>query len=516
MKEKVMILSLFICLFSKANIVHSYQSKATTSPDSKPNIVIIYSDDQGWGDVGYHGYNDVYTPNIDKLAKQGTQFSQAYVSASVCGPSRAGLISGVHQQKFGFYGNGENTHIPTSQPTIFERVKAHGYTTGAVGKWHIGDDEGHPLKRGTDFYYGFLNGAHDYYKSSNEPQAKKSLAPIYRNYEKEPPIQESNGYLTEMFTNEAVSFIDRSADKPFLLYLAYNAVHHPWDVPQKYLERLKHLKTDKERKLFAGMLLAMDDGVGAVLQSLKRNGVDENTLVFFMSDNGSPRGQGLVPPKKKKRGQTVMSSPGPFNGFKGDTYEGGIRVPFVMRWPNKIPENQTYAQPVLNLDIVKTTLAAIGMKESKKGLPLDGIDLLPYITNKNKADLTRVMYWRRDEDYAIRDGKWKLTFNDESGPKTIQLFDLENDIEEFHDLSRQFPKIAQQLQNKFDQWDSSLPDNAFGKTANNRNSGYPEGNIKNVIKFNDIQSKQPAVEPKNKKKKKKRKKKKKKKKKNTS
>ncbi|MGF1761074.1 sulfatase-like hydrolase/transferase [Photobacterium sagamiensis] len=478
------------------NTAMAQGGETSITPDASsnkdmPNVVVIYSDDQGWGDVGYHGYDDIRTPNIDKLAEQGTQFSQAYVSASVCGPSRAGLVTGVYQQRLGYYGNGNGATIPTSQPTFMEMMKSQGYTTGVIGKWHLGDKGGHPVNRGADFYYGFLNGSHDYDWSDSKEGGKKWQSPIYRNFAIEPPIQNSDGYLTEMFTNEAVDFIERSAEKPFVLYLAYNAVHHPWVVPQRYLDRLKDVKADDERKLFAGMLLAMDDGVGAVMETLKSKGLDENTLVFFMSDNGSPRGQGLKKPRKKQRGQTVMSNPGPFNGFKGDTYEGGIRVPFIMRWPNKIPQGATYNKPVINLDIAATMLARTGVTNPPEGLAFDGVDLLPHITGKTGKEPHKTLYWRRDDDYAIRNGDWKLTWNDQSGPQTIRLFNVVNDPGEYLDVSNLNPKIAQDLQNQFDAWDSQLPQNAYGRTARNRNVHFENGNIRSVKQFNaEINSKQ--------------------------
>ncbi|MCG7586870.1 sulfatase [Photobacterium sp. OFAV2-7] len=472
-------------LFNTAMAHADAPAPDTQTPVEQPNILIIYSDDQGWGDVGYHGYTDIRTPNIDKLATQGTQFSQAYVSASVCGPSRAGLMTGVYQQRLGYYGNGNGATIPLSQPTFLEMMKSQGYTTGVVGKWHLGSKKGHPVNRGADFFYGFLNGSHDYDWSDSKEGGKKWQSPIYRNFAIEPPIQNSNGYLTEMFTEEAVDFIERSTDKPFCLYLAYNAVHHPWVVPQRYLDRLEDLNANEERKLFAGMLLAMDDGVGAVMDTLKRKGLDDDTLVFFMSDNGSPRGQGLKPPRKKQRGQTVMSSPGPFNGFKGDTYEGGVRVPFVMRWPGKIPHGAVYNQPVINLDITATMLARAGITHPPKGLDFDGKDLMPYITGSIENIPHGTLYWRRDDDYAIRDGNWKLTYNDQSGPKTIRLFNMNRDPEEYHDLSAQYPNIAQHLQNKFDAWDSKLPPNAYGRTARNRNHQYEKGTITDVKEHND-------------------------------
>jgi len=454
----------------------------------KPNVVLIYSDDQGWGDVGYHGYKDVLTPNIDQLAAEGTQFSQAYVSASVCGPSRCGLLTGVYQQRLGVYGNYDKGGIPTSQPTLFEMLKREGYTCGVVGKWHVGmaRKELRPNSRGADLFYGFLGGSHDYCTSSTDPEfRRKGERPIMRNRQVEPPIQESKGYLTEMFTKEAVQFIERTGDEPFCLYLAYNAVHHPWSVPDSYVKRVQQLDTHDERKLFAGMVLALDDGVGAIMAALREKGVADDTLVIFMSDNGSPRGQGIAPPRQKTRGTTTMSSPGPFNGFKGDTYEGGTRVPFVMRWPGRIPQGKTYGQPVINLDIAATVLGRCGVSKPWQGHAFDGVDLLPFLTWANgDAKPHEVLYWRRGEDYAVLAGDWKLAWNDQSGPRTIRLFNLADDPGEWKDLAQSHLKRAQAMQDRFDAWDSALPDNQSGRNPRNRNTGYAAGKRVDVAEFN--------------------------------
>ncbi len=469
---------------------------------AKPNVVLIYSDDHGWGDVGYHGYEDILTPNIDKLAAEGTWFSQGYVSASVCGPSRAGLLTGVYQQRMGVYGNYDKGGISLDQSTVFEMMKEAGYRTAAIGKWHVGGETEamRPNSRGVDFFYGFLWGSHDYRQSTtdfNDP--RKHLRPILRNEQIEPPIQESDGYLTEMFTKEALDFISRSANEPFFLYLAYNAVHHPWDVPQPYIDRVQGLDTHDERKFFAGMVLCMDDGVGAVMRALKENGIADNTLVIFMSDNGSPRGQGIAEPRQKIRGTTTMSSPGPFNGFKGDTYEGGIRVPFVMRWPGRIPAGKEYKHPVLNLDIVPTMLAINGIFEPAKGASFDGVNLLPYLNGEKAGRPHQTLYWRRGEDYAVRSGDWKLAFNDQGGPKTIRLFNLANDPGEWTDLAGTLPERAQTLQDLFDAWESTLPDNQSGRNPGNRNTGYAKGYRIDVAAFNaeaPVASGNPApVEP---------------------
>jgi arylsulfatase A-like enzyme len=455
-----------------------------------PNIVVILADDMGWGDVGYHGFEDVATPHIDKLAKSGTWFEQGYVTASVCGPSRAGLISGVYQQRFGFLGNGEKFIVPLDQPTLAERLKARGYTTGMLGKWHVGHEkEELPNARGFDFYYGSLTGSHDYFKSSTDPHEKKrALLPIYRNGEIEPRLQERGDNLTRAYGEEAVDFIGKNKDNPFFLYVAHNAVHYPWQAEDADIERLKKLKVHhEERRFFAAMVLALDDSVGMVMDALRKNGLERDTLVFFLSDNGSPNGQGFEQPRQKKRGETTMSSPGEWNGFKGDTYEGGIRVPFLMCWPGRVPAGESYPHPVSSLDIAATAMAVSSGPDLIQGLKLDGVSLIPYLTGRAKERPHDVMYWRRGDDYAVRKGDWKLVYNDgkPTGSEKIELFNLKNDPGEWNDLAGGQPERAQLLQHLFDEWDSAQPDSMAGiASPQNRNRDYGKGRRVDVAEFN--------------------------------
>ncbi len=445
----------------------------------QPNIVLILADDMGWGDVGYHGFDDIMTPNIDRIAREGVQFTQGYVTASVCGPSRAGLLSGVYPQRFGCGENPSSTGypdqmkfpragMPRSQPTLAELLKEEGYTTGMVGKWHLGvHDSLRPHSRGFDFYYGFLNGSHSYEEWTNKFAKNKSRWPIFRNNEMEPPQQDI--YLTDLFSDEAVGFIDRNHEGPFFLYMAYNAIHHPWQVPESYQERTKTLTDSKNRNFIAAMVLALDDGVGQVFQTLEKHEILENTVVIFLSDNGSPRGQGLQagrknPMQERIDPQDYMSSPGPLRGFKGDVYEGGVRIPFCMRWPGKIEPDSTYELPVSALDIAPTLT---------KGGTFDGVDLLPYLRGEKTGRPHETMFWRRDNDYAIRQGDWKLEWNDASGTPTIKLFNLADDPGEYHDLAAVDPERAQRLQDAFDEWDNQLPDNEWWGGPGNRKRNRP-------------------------------------------
>ena len=474
---------------------------------NNPNIILIIADDMGYGDAGYLGATDVLTPNIDFLAKNGVQFEQGYVSCSISGPSRAGILTGVYQQRFGFYNNLHRwAKIPDNQSTLGEIAQSNNYVTGFVGKWHMADIiEMSPNKRGFDFFYGFWSDTHDYYRSTNKANTELyDFCPLYRNEKIQESLQNSGEYLTNRFTNEAVKFINKNSSNPFLLCLAYNAVHSPWQVPEEYVNRLDNIKFHhKDRKVFAGMLLAMDDGIGDIIKALRNNNLEENTFIIFISDNGSPRGQGIecsTGYDNKDRGNTTMSNPGKLRGYKGDTYEGGIRVPFIMYWPKGLPKGVIYNHPVISLDIVPTIMSAIGKPQIKEEYTIDGVNLLPFLKKKEFIDCLphNTLYWRRDEDFAIREGDWKLTYNDQGSTRRIQLFNIKNDPEEIYDLSDEYSEIADNLLYKFDKWDSSLPQCTNQTTWNgrvivipkepqpsNRNFKFKEGFIRKVSDHNN-------------------------------
>lgn len=478
-------------LFSLLTVACAANVATADASAQKPNVIVFLADDMGWGDVSYHGFSDIRTPNIDALAATGCTFSQGYVSASVSGPSRAGLMTGCYQQRFGFYGNSSKCVVPSERLTIAERLKNKGYSTGMVGKWHLGEtDDQAPESRGFDSFYGMRNGSHDYYRSTTDVNCSNyDLRPIYRNSEIQPPFEQTGEYMTERLTNEAMDFLDKqTAEQPFFLYVAYNAVHYPWQVPDKYVERLNDMNVHHpDRRVFAAMALAMDDGIGQIMNMVREKGMEDNTLVFFLCDNGSPRGQGIQSPENdtmKDRGGAVMSSPAHFRGWKGDTYEGGIRVPFLINWKGHVRQGE-YSNPVISLDIAATALAVAGASESELN-SLDGVNLLPYVNGEVSSDVLphEVMYWRRDDDFAIRKGDWKLAYNDEGSTRRIQLFNLKDDEGEYHDLSDEYPEIAQSLRNEFDAWDSQLPDYPYRANPANRNSKYVEGHIESVVDYN--------------------------------
>lgn len=420
-------------------------------PKKLPNLVIIYADDMGYGDVGYHGADDILTPNIDKLAQSGVYFTQGYVSCSICSPSRCGLLTGVYQQRFT---NGQNSrdndpHVELfkKQPMISTIFKPLGYHSGIIGKWHLGEDESmRPNNRGWDEFYGFLSGSHSFLKATKKFTKNKDFWPMFRNDK----MVDFEGYTTEVFTDEAVDFIERNkpsqSGNPFLLYVAYNAVHFPWEVPDKYMQRVDFIKS-QNRRLFAGMMLAMDDGVGRILETLKKEGLSDNTIVVFISDNGSPRGQ-----------LGDMSSTGPLRGWKGDCFEGGIRVPFIIKWPGQVQAGTRYDKPVINLDILPTLASFIGLKDIGR-YHFDGVNILPYLNGEKQSNETphENLYWKLGNDMAIRHGDWKLMVEYQKENHDTMLFNLSNDLGERRDLITQYPEKVRELQKLFKQWEDSLP-----------------------------------------------------------
>ena len=322
-----------------------------------PNIVVILADDLGYGDVAFNGCEDIPTPNIDALAANGVLCSNGYVTHSTCSPSRAALITGRYQQRFGHESGptfdtiaplNPGLGLPESEIPLPQLLKSAGYVSGAIGKWHLGFAPNlFPRQRGFDEFFGFLDAQHPYYNGL-----------IYR----DETLVRENAYLTDAFTREGVSFIDRHATEPFFLYLAYNAVHKPYDQPPAiYLDRVANIP-DPDRRLYAAMVVALDDGVGQIVASLQAKGLLQNTLIFFLSDNGAPK--------------ESFTRNDPLRGYKGDMLEGGVHVPFAVQWSGRLPANVVYPEPVSSLDIFPTVAAAAGL-----ALPTDraydGLNIVP-------------------------------------------------------------------------------------------------------------------------------------------
>ncbi|MFO0891664.1 MAG: sulfatase [Isosphaeraceae bacterium] len=419
----------------------------------KPNIVIILADDLGYADVGFHGNRDIPTPNLDALASGGVRFTSGYVSGPYCSPTRAGLLTGRYQQRFGHEFNpGQEQSaefgLPLSESTLADRLKAAGYATGLVGKWHLGaEPRFHPQRRGFDEFFGFLPGAHSYFPGQG--------APIYRGTQ----VVEEKEYLTDALAREAVSFVQRHRHQPFFLYLAFNAVHTPMHATDNRLSRFASIK-DETRRTYAAMLSALDEGIGKVLETIRSAGLEQDTLLVFLSDNGGPTMLGT---------SVNGSRNAPLRGSKRTTLEGGIRVPFVLNWRGKLPAGAVYDQPVIQLDILPTALAAAGV-ESLSGPKLDGVNLLPHLANPSASAPHEDLFWRLGEQAAIRRGDWKLVRYDrtvdepgtrsdpQSGIKvtSFRLYNLARDPGETEDQAASHPEKLQELLAAWRDWDAQL------------------------------------------------------------
>lgn len=416
-------------------ITGTQRDELFASPKRLPNILFISADDLGYAELGVQGCKDVPTPNIDSIAQNGIRFTNGYVSCPVCAPTRAGWITGRYQQRFGFEFNPggapqEEFGLPLTELTIAERLKKLGYATGCFGKWHLGlRREFHPLNRGFDEFYGFLGGAHPYL-----PTADRRRMAILRGYE---PVDKFE-FTTIEFAKEAISFIERHRNRPFFVYLAFNAVHSPLQAPEEYIARFKRIE-NPTRRIFAAMLSALDDAVGMVIAKLRELKLEEDTLVFFISDNGGPTRQ-------------TSSRNDPLRGFKGQVLEGGIRVPFLVQWKGQLPKGKVYEHPVISLDICPTILAAAGAEIPKE---IEGVNLLPFLKGEKKGQPHEALFWRFGRQWAVRMGDFKLVCSPQGlNSSEPQLFNLAEDISETTNLASKLPKKVKELKDAYDEWDS--------------------------------------------------------------
>lgn len=429
-------------LFMVLGVLLISNIKAQTNKE-KPNFIIILADDLGYGDVGFTGSTQIKTPNIDALAKSGVTFTQGYVSAPVCGPSRAGLITGRNQVNFGFDNNpivdlpqfDENfVGVPVSEITIADRLAELGYVNGLVGKWHLGEaDHFHPTKRGFHEFWGYRGGGHNYF--ANRSDGSSYVNSIESNYKTPQEIT----YLTDDKGDECVDFIKRHKDEPFFLFASFNAPHAPMQATEADLELYSHIK-DEKRRIYAAMVHRLDVNVGRIMSELKTQNIDKNTVVVFFSDNGGPCGHNA-------------SINAPFNGQKGILLEGGIRVPFVMSYPAKLKANTTYDNAISSLDLTPTFVALAGGKTTKKD-KLDGVNIVPYITNKIEGIPHETMLWRFTISAGIRKGNWKLVRLPDRLPL---LFNLDNDISEQHNVASEHWDLVESMLKELGDWDVSCP-----------------------------------------------------------
>ena len=446
-------------------------SAAEPAAARRPNVLFIVADDLGYGELGSYGGRDIPTPHLDALAAGGVRFTQGYVTAPFCAASRAALLTGRYQTRFGFEFNpigaknaAPGIGLPVTEKTVADRLRDSGYATALVGKWHLGGTaEFHPQRRGFDEFFGFLHEGHTYvpppwvgvvswlrrralpdggkgrwtspdgrivwstHLNNHEPDYDADN-PILRNSQ---PVDE-RANLTDAFTREACGFITRHRAQPWFLYLAYNAVHSPMQGADAYLAKFTHLP-DLHRRIFAALLAHLDDSVGRLVAQLREQGLAENTLIVFLSDNGGPT-------------RELTSSNAPLRGEKGQLYDGGIRVPMIVAWPGRIPAGRTLAQPVMAFDLTATAQAAAGVARADT---LDGANLLPLLVGETAAAPHDTLHWRVGKKHALRAGDWKI-IRDNGGD--WELYDLSQDVSEKENLAARAPDRVAALATLWEKW----------------------------------------------------------------
>jgi arylsulfatase A-like enzyme len=410
---------------------------AIAADDRKPNVIVFLCDDVGYGEFGFQGNTEIPTPNIDSIAKNGIRFTQGYVSGPYCSPTRAGLLTGRYQTRFGHEFNGggpaggQEFGLPVEEKTMADRMKALGYATACVGKWHLG---GGPkfiaTARGFDEFYGTV---------ANTPFFNPPNFIDTRVSNEIRPVKDDSFYTTDAYAERAVDWIGKQKDKPYFLYLPFNAQHNPLQAPMKYLDRFPKIE-DERRRTFAAMMSAMDDAVGRVLEKVRQLNQEETTLIFFLSDNGGPTAG-------------TTSKNGPLRGFKSTTLEGGVRVPFCVQWKGRIPAGRTFDHPIIQLDILPTAIAAAG-GTIDPAWKLDGKNLLPFIADKAvDGPPHETLYWRFGAQWAVRHGDYKLVASRIDGT-TPRLFNLKDDVGETKDLTEAQPEKAKELKALWDKWNA--------------------------------------------------------------
>lgn len=417
-------------IMALSSIVACSFNSTEKSELKKPNIIVLLADDAGYADFGFMGCKDLKTPNIDKLAARGVIFSDAHVSATVCGPSRAGIMTGRYQQRFGFECNpsSDSCGVDLNEYTIASAMKQAGYITAAFGKWHLGDKPGcRPTERGFDYYWGFLSGSRSYFYNEQKSDKPGDPHAITENLNQ----VSFEGYLTDRLGDKAVDFIKKNKEKPFFIYWAPNAVHSPMEATTEDLA----LFEGHPRQKLAAMTWALDRAIGHIVDNLEKEGLLENTLIFFLSDNGGATNN--------------QSTNFPLKGFKGNKFEGGHRVPFFVSWASEIKGGKTFGGLTSSLDIYATVLDAAkgNFPQDKK---LDGVSLLPYLKGEKQGDPHQKLFWRKDKMAAARVGNFKLIRVDKL-PSV--MYNLVDDLGETDNLSTKDQKDFQELNTELENWE---------------------------------------------------------------
>jgi arylsulfatase A-like enzyme len=437
---------------------------AETTPALRPNILLIVSDDQGYADTGFQGCTDIPTPHLDGLARAGLRCTSGYVTHPYCSPSRAAIMTGRYQQRFGHENNpfyDPNDHregLPLSEKLLPEYLRTAGYATGWIGKWHLGAaPEFHPLKRGFAETFGFLGGGHRYLNWQVKAGVEYQI-PIERNGQ---PVEVTE-HLTVAFGHEAAAFVQRHKAEPWFLYLAFNAPHTPNEPTPERLARFSSI-ADPKRRAYAAQVSLLDDATGETLRALRDTAQDRHTLVFFFSDNGGPIGE---------RGNGSRNTP--LRGGKGQVYEGGIRVPFVVSWPGRLPAGRDYHPAVSSLDVFATALACAGvpMPSDRK---YDSVNLLPFLTGEQPGEPHDRLFWRSHRLWAMRRGPEKLVRREDNAS---ELYDLATDVSESKDLASAKTATAQRFDAALNAWDTELVPPAFPGLSGRQQTKTPAKKLK--------------------------------------
>lgn len=420
----------------------------------RPNIVLIYCDDLGYGDLGCYGSDAIRTPHLDRLAEEGARFTDWYSNSPVCSPSRASLLTGRHPARTGIEriltGKRGSAGLPSDVPTISSVLKSHGYRTGLFGKWHLGThpDNG-PNAHGFDEAFGFLAGCVDYYSHIFYWEQAGGVNPVHDLWHNGREVWQNGEYLTDLIAARTVEFIESAGEEPFFAYAAFNAPHYPMHAPQHYIDRYPELPPD--RRIMAAMISAVDDGVGSIIEALKRKGCYEDTIFFFSSDNGpSTESRNYLDGSEDKY---YGGSAGLFRGHKASLFEGGIREPAIWSYPAAVKAGQVISEPCMMADVLPTVLELTGLPPVPD---VDGISVGSLLRGEDGWNRER-LFWAYEDQAAVREGDWKLVLNGkidftEAAPDPVHLSDLRSDPSERHNLRDEFPDIAERLEKAVREW----------------------------------------------------------------
>jgi len=449
----------------------------TRAAAEKPNVIVILTDDMGYADLSMFGDSEIPTPQLDRLAASGVKLTNAHTTAPICVPSRMGLLAGRYQHRFGIY---DNVYSPSEnrlwvqERTLADELKASGYRTANVGKWHLsGNKRPWPLpsphERGFDEFVGIEGGMDDFWEGTSLLRFENGEYQAFASPE----------YLTDFFGKEAIAFIERQANRepktakrePFFLYLAFNAPHAPLHALDEDIAAIKADWISLERRIYGGMVVAVDRNIGRVLDALEKHQLRENTLVVFLNDNGGGGNNAAAHTRNTARNV-------PFRGHKFDLEQGGVRTPMLVSWPGTLPAGETFAGLSSSLDVFPSALAAAGL-DAPADREIDGVNLLPFLTGRETGDPHAHLCWQQRQwtrpnqrdptatmrtlhQFAIRSGQWKAIRNDqpvadpEATRRDWELYDITRDPGELQDLATEFPEITARLASQFEQWQAEM------------------------------------------------------------